>query len=160
MAYNTIKLKKYSDVIEEMTAAEAITPGHLVEINTSGNVIKHNSAGAPVVPIMFAIEDELEGGSIDDAYASADKVQVWIPGRGDQVYAIVADDAPAIVIGDALESAGDGTVRKQAEGSEGEAEYANSIVGEALEAIDVSGSSGDESSGPLGYDKRIRIRIV
>jgi hypothetical protein len=36
----------------------------------------------------------------------------------------------------------------------------NQIVGVALEAIDISDSSGGESSGPLGYDKRIAIRIV
>ena len=39
--------------------------------------------------------------------------------------------------------------------------YPLQIVAQSLEAKDLSGSSGEEeSSGALGYDKRIRVRIV
>ena len=78
MAFNTIKLKKYSDVIEEMIADAAIYPGMVVEMDSAAKVKVHATAGGNVVPVMVALEDELQGKGIDDAYATNDKVQVWI----------------------------------------------------------------------------------
>ena len=82
MAYNTIKVKKYSDVIEEMVASAAVTPGMLLIIESTGKVKAHNQADKDVFPI-FALEDELQGKGIDEAYAANDPVQCWIPYRGD-----------------------------------------------------------------------------
>jgi len=166
MAYKTIKLKKWQDVIEEITAGGAITPGMLLLLNSSGEVIAHNLAGQNAIP-MFALEDELQGNGINDAYADNDKVQVWFPGRGDQVYAILAD-GNSVAIGDYLESDGSGMLQKHTADTEsfesaeaGEITvYPLQIVAQALEAIDIDDSSGAESSGDLGYDKRIRVRIV
>ena len=76
MAYNTIKVKKYSDVIEEYSASAAITPGHLIELASATTVKVHATAGGNVLP-MFALENELEGEDIDDAFAANDKVQCW-----------------------------------------------------------------------------------
>ena len=157
MAFNTIKVKKYSDHIEEITAAGAITPGHLIEEDSSGTCVVHNSAGENVLP-MFALEDELQGKDITDAYASGDKVQVWIPYRGDQVYALLADGENA-AIGSFLESNGDGTLKVHAAGSAGVVEYPLAIVAQATEAVDNSESSGAESSGLYGA-QRIVVRIV
>lgn len=155
---NTIKIKNYSDVFEEIVAAGAILPGMLIEEGASG-VIAHNSAGENILP-MFALEDELQGNGIDDAYASGDLVSVWIPGRGDQVYAILAD-GENVAVGDLLESNGAGYLQKHTAGSAGVVEYPLAVVGYATEALDLSGSSGEEgSSGTLGYNKRIIVRIV
>lgn len=151
MAKNTIKVKKYSDVIEEIDAGGAITPGHLLELNSSGDVVVHNSAGESVLP-MFALEDELQGGEIDDAYASGDKVQVWIPGRGDQVYALLADGEVA-AIGSFLESNGDGTLKVYDQTSGGVADFPHSIVGVATEAVDLSASANTAAG-------RIIVRII
>jgi len=152
MAYNTIKLKKYSDIIEEYEAAAAITPGMLIELTSAGKVQKHSSAGQ-FAEKMFALENELEGGGIDDAYAAADQVQCWIAGRGDQVYAFLAD-GENVAIGDILESHGDGYLQKADAESAGSATYPDSVIGIALEAVDMSGSSGEDPSG------RIKIRVI
>ena len=46
MAYNTIKVKKFSDIQEEFIAAGTIYPGMLVEMDSAGKVVAHNSAAA------------------------------------------------------------------------------------------------------------------
>ena len=108
---------------------------------------------------MFALEDELQGKGINDNYSSGDLVSVWIPGRGDQVFAILAD-GENVAVGDLLESNGAGYLRKHTAGSAGVVEFPLAVVGYATEAVDLSGSSGEESSGSLGYNKRIIVRIV
>ena len=114
MAKNTIKLKKYSDVIEEFVADAAITPGMLVALNASGAVIPHGEAAGNAIP-MFALEDELQGKTIDDAYAADDPVQVWIAGRGDIVNAIANE---SITAGAFLVSAGNGKLKPVGEATE------------------------------------------
>lgn len=104
---NTIKLKKYSDVIEEYVAGGVITPGMLVAYNSDKKVAAHNAKGGSAFP-MFALEDELQGKGIDEAYAAGAPVQVWVPYRGDHVNALVT--GAEIVAGDFLQSAGDGTL--------------------------------------------------
>ena len=108
---NTIKIKKYADIVEEYDAGAAITPGMLIALGSAETVAAHASAGGNVTPIMIALEDELQGKDVDDAYASGDKVQCWIAGRGDIAYMILAD-GENVVIGDALESNGAGYLQK------------------------------------------------
>lgn len=162
MAYNTIKVKKYSDVIEEMVASAAITPGMLLIIESTGKVKAHNQADKDVFPI-FALEDELQGKGIDDAYAANAPVQCWIPYRGDIVNAILAD-GQKVVIGDPLTSDGYGRLKKHVTDTGASTVpwtvYPEQIVGYAAEALDLSGSSGTEVSGPLGYHKRLLVRIA
>lgn len=162
MAYNTIKVKKYSDVIEEMVASAAITPGMLLIIESTGKVKAHNQADKDVFPI-FALEDELQGKGIDEAYAANDPVQCWIPYRGDIVNAILAD-GQKVVIGDPLTSDGYGRLKKHVTDTGASTVpwtvYPEQIVGYAAEALDLSGSSGAEVSGPLGYHKRLLVRIA
>ena len=78
--YKTIKVKKYSDVIEEFVVAEekTIAPGMVVKLTANGEVEPGGSA-----LLMVALEDELQGKGIDDAYVAGDPVQVWIHYRGD-----------------------------------------------------------------------------
>ncbi len=160
MSYNTIKLKKYVDIIEEFKAHETITPGMLLSLNSDNEVQKHASAGMDVNGKMFALEDELQGHGLDDNYAAGDVVQVWCTVPGENVYAILAD-GENVAIGDALESNGAGYLRKHTADSAGIVEYPNAIVAIALEAKDLSGSSGEETSeGTLGYNKRIKVKIV
>lgn len=162
MAYNTIKVKKYSDVIEEMVASAAVTPGMLLIIENTGTVKAHNLADQDAFPI-FALEDELQGKGIDDAYAANAPVQCWIPYRGDIVNAILAD-GEKVDIGDPLTSDGYGRLKKHVTDTGSSAVpwtvYPEQIVGYAAEALDLSGSSGAEVSGPLGYHKRLLVRIA
>ena len=162
---NTIKLKKYSDVIEEIlsTSGAAITPGMLLELDSTAGYVKHHeTAGGNALP-MFALEDELQGKEITDQYAVSTLVQVWIPYRGDQVYAILADDNE-VEIGDFLESDGNGFLQLHAADTASSAEastsYTNQIVAVALEAVDTLNSSADSSGAPLALAKRIKVRIV
>jgi len=148
MADNTIILKDYVGVFLEKNAAEALYPGRMIELDSNDEVQMHSSAAGVAVP-MFAIEDALQGNGIDDQYASGDPVQTWIPNRGDEVYAILAD-GENVSIGDFLSSAGDGGLQGGT----------TEPVGVALEALDLSGSSGEETSGTLGFDKRIKVRIL
>lgn len=152
---NTIKIKKYSDVIEEWIANAAITPGMLVQLMSTGKVRVHATANGNAIP-MFALEDELQGKGIDDAYAAADPVQVWIPTRGDQVYALLSD-GEKVVIGDFLASNGDGYLQKFVGGdSNANEELPLEIVAMALEAIDRSTSSG----GDTNTTGRIKVMVV
>lgn len=170
MAYNTIKLKKYLDIVNEYVANAAIIPGMLIELMSTNKVRAHATSGGNALP-MFALEDELQGNGIDDAYAAADQVQCWVAVRGEEVYAILADGETA-AIGSLLESNGAGYLKVHTaetwtskDAQEANTVYSNPIVGVALEYKDLSGSSGEGSAGessvsPLGYNKRIRIRVL
>lgn len=142
MAINTVKLKVYSNVFEEYTAGAAINPGEWLDLNASGNVILHGTAGGAMTGLV-ALEDSLQGNGLTDAYASGDQVQCWIPGAGDQVYTILAD-GENVAIGDYLESDGNGQLRALASGV---------AVAQALEAVDASDSAATALS-----DRRIKVR--
>lgn len=152
----TVKLKKYVDIINEFVAAAAITPGHLVELIAAGTVQKHATAGGNVLP-MFALEDELQGKGITDAYAATDPVQVWTAVRGEEVYAILKN-GQNVTIGTFLESAGGGELQAHvadtADSNDASTNLGNQIVGVALENVDMSGSDGVDPNG------RIKIMVV
>lgn len=128
MIRKTIKIKKYSDIIEEYIAGGTITPGHLVALNSDGGVIVHATEAGVTLP-MFALEDELQGKVIYDTYKKDDRVQVWIPGRGDEVYALLAANE-SVNIGDYLVSKGGGTLKKLASNTVADSQ----IIGFAVEA--------------------------
>lgn len=159
MALKSIKIKNYSDINEEYVAtAVAILPGTLLQIDSSANVKAHATAGGNVLP-MFACEDELQGDGIDDAYAASAKIQCWIPGRGDIVLAILADDED-VSIGDYLESNGAGLLQAHTVDASNAYNVTNQIVGQALEALDLLNSSADSSIAPLVLGSRIKVRLV
>lgn len=110
MAYNTIVIKGRG-LRKEALAAGAITPGHLVKYNSAGKFVVQATASG-VVAKRFAVEQELAGTDIDTAYASGDTVFAEVVQSGSEVYALVAASAAAIVVGDLLVSAGDGTLKK------------------------------------------------
>jgi len=163
MAKNTIKIKNFSDVNEEYEASEACTPGMLVEPVPGATTIRnHATQGGNVLP-MFAFENELEGEDIDDDFAAGDKIQVWIPGRGDIVNALLRDEE-TIAIGDWLMSDGEGRLMELAitAGESGEVEATRPAVGVAIEAVDLSTlPEGSESSaGGEYHNPRIQVRII
>lgn len=151
-SHKTITIKG-DGVRKEAKCAGAITPGHLVELDsTSGDVSVHSTAGGNAAR-AFAVEDDLQGKEISDVYADNSQLLYVLFQNGDEVNALIAD-GETIVIGDFLESAGDGTLRKHDTDSAGAVEYPEAIVAVAMEAVDMSGSSGADPSG------RCRAEIV
>ena len=143
---NTIKIKKWVDIIEEFIAHEAITPGMLVEQISTGKVQKHASEDGIVLP-MFVLEDELQGETITDDIDADAPAQVWIPQRGEVVYALLKEDEN-VAIGALLSSKGDGTLKEFTEDSSTGEVYPGQVVGVATEAVNASGGN-----------VRIKVRI-
>jgi len=134
MAKNTIILKGYVNIRDEKAAAGVITPGHLVERTSADKVQVHATAGGSVNN-LFAVEDNYQGNDIDNNYAANDMVMLIKPIPGEQIYGIAdSTSGTSIAIGDLLESAGDGSLRKKTQSSAGVSEFAGSLVGTALEA--------------------------
>lgn len=151
-AQKTIVIKGHGTRYEAVASA-AITPGHLVELASTGKVEVHNSAGANVEK-AFAVEDDLQGRVIDTAYSANELVQYNVMKPGEAVNAILANGQNA-AIGSFLESAGDGTLNVHSEDSGAVTIYTNQIVGVALEALDLSDSSGADPASA-----RINVRII
>ena len=159
---NSIIVKSFVKIQEEYTAtAVAITPGMLLELTSAGTVQAHSAAEGNTLP-MFALEDELQGRGIATNYAVSTRVQVLIPRRGDIVNALLADGQTA-VIGSFLESNGSGALQvhvsetkswENASAAGAITVPPNPIVGQALEAVDLSGSANGAALG------RIQVRIL
>lgn len=161
MDYNTIMLKSNppNPVIYEKIAVSAFYPGHLLELDSDDKLKKHTTSGGNVAPILFAVEDDLQGNDIDDQYSADGTARAWQPQSGDQIYAVLAD-GQNVSKNDLLESNGDGTLTAYVADSGTVTIYPNQIVAKADEALNIADSSGAESSGALGYDKRILVTIV
>lgn len=159
---NTIKIKSYSNIVEEMAAtAAAIKPGMILEMGSASNATvckAHATANGNVVP-MIALEDELQGKSIYDAYSATagTKIQVWIPTRGDIAY-LIPVDGTALAIGDFVTSNGDGRVKKYVvtvdSAADVETIYDRIIIGQVLETI----TSASESAGE--EEEMVMVRIL
>lgn len=135
---------------KEADAAEAITPGHLIALNSSGAAIKHNVAGPAAAVganaqgiVRVAVEQDFFGKGIDDAYAVNDRVVYQPLDTGCEFMALVAAGAPAIAYNDLVESAGNGTVRKTT--------ITANAIGRATEAVDNSGG---------GSAVRLRVEVL
>lgn len=111
---NTVKLKG-DGWHKEYMASAAITPGYLCELFNSSGVLKvrkHATAGGRARRLI-ALENSLVGKDLTQAYAASENVILEEMSGGVEVNMLVAASATAITIGDLLESAGDGTVRKR-----------------------------------------------
>lgn len=152
----TITLKGTGMQEEAIANAGTVKPGHLIYLMSTGKVAIHAVAGGNAEK-MFAIEDELQGHGIDTLYTIANLVQYKIMERGSWVNALI-NNGENIAIGDALESAGNGTLRKHVAQVDSSADIttvvADQIVGYAMAACNMSGSSGVDPSG------RCAVRIA
>jgi len=147
MAYRTVLVKTLSEWMRNEAKADAgITPGHLLE-RTSTGVKVHATASGNVVPKLVAIENDLQGDEIGTAYTTGARVQFIAARPGDQLYMLLKDGETASV-GSLLKSGGTGALQVYTAAS-GEPDYVEAIVGVALEAVDMSGSSGADPSGRI-----------
>ena len=148
MAFKTITIKG-DPIRKEFTATAAtISPGSLVERASATTVKKHATSGGNAVA-MFALEDDLQGKEIGDAYAASSKVQCGIFRPGDEVLAILANGT-RYSVGDFLESNGAGQLKKHTpqtlEDSNPGTNYTKAIVAVVISAADLSSSSGADAA--------------
>lgn len=107
MNYSII-IKDWTSVRDEANAAEVITPGQFVTKNADGEFKKNATAGA-AGPVIVALEDELQGKTIEDDYAIDAPVQGWYARRGAQVLAkVLAGFVPAV--GDSVQISATGNL--------------------------------------------------
>ena len=151
--HNTIVVKG-TGVNQEALANAEITPGHLVELMSTGKFKVHATAGGNAAKI-FAVEDELQGNPISTAYDAGDLVQARHMRPGEWVQAIAVSQGSAIVIGDFVESAAGGTLQKHVADVSDSPNTTNQIIGIAREAIDNSDSAADAIA-----DSRFLVEIV
>lgn len=135
---------------DEGVAHEAFYPGQLLQIHSDGTLKKHATASGPVIPVMVAKEDELQGNGVTTAYTAANQAIVWLPQPGAILNFRVAN-GQSIAIGDYVESAGTGNVQKYVADVEsgGDIIRPQQIIGVAKSACDMSGSSEADASPPF-----------
>lgn len=136
----TISLKG-DGILKERKANAAITPGHLVELMTTGNIRVHSTAGGQAQK-AFALEQDLIGRGPTDAYQANESVRYAVFPPGAEVWALLVT-GESCSVGDFLESAGNGTLQVASTPVEG------SNVAIALEAITGAGA-------PI----RVKVEIV
>lgn len=108
----TLKGAPYLD--EDSKAGEAgILPGHLVEIDSAGVVVKHSTAGGDAAR-AWALERDEMGNGVNVAYEEDDVVKIGNFSTGMRVAARI--ESGLVNAGDFLESAGDGTLTKATSG--------------------------------------------
>lgn len=129
MARSTIALKG-NFVRKEGQASAAITPGHLVEFGGAKDLRVHSTVGGQARK-AFALENDLVGQGIADAYDANDTVQYGVFEPGAEVFAIVTYAAQK---GDFLESNGDGRLKLASTPIEG------SNIAVAMETVAGAGS--------------------
>ncbi len=77
LSKNQIQIKNFGGVVyEERTAGEAgIKPGMLCRVGSDSKVYKHNAEGGKC-ECLIAIEDSLQGKTVDDTYTIATPVRL------------------------------------------------------------------------------------
>jgi hypothetical protein len=151
-AEKTVTIKG-DPIRKERTGAAVATllPGMLVEVASTGVVQAHSTSGGNAQR-AFALEDDLQGNDIDDAYASGVRVIYAVFGPGMEVNALLADGETAVV-GSMVSSNGDGYLKVYTVAS-AEPDYVGAIVGIALEALDMSDSTGADPAS-----QRLKIEV-
>ena len=113
--YNTIVLKGADNRrVSEYQAGVAVNPGYLCKLYaaTTLKVKPCDVAGTVKGAKLFAIEQEYIAKGTGTQYAIGDTVMLHPALPGDVIYAKLAASATAITLGDFLEPANDGTLKK------------------------------------------------
>jgi len=137
MSANTIMLDRDGYRREEALATAAVVkPGYLLEKTSAGKVKAHATA-AGWSQRLVAIEDDLQGKTVSDAYSASALIQYAVVSPG-TLCQLMLKSGQNISIGDKLVSNGDGTL-KAATGTDKE------ITAWAEEAVDLSGSGAEDT---------------
>lgn len=141
--------------IERKATTGTIKPGHLIELDPSDteNVRLHGTQGGACSPVLVAVEDKLQGNGIDDAYTIENRVMCRIVGAG-TICKMRMEDGNNFTHNMKVQSNGAGLLEPATTiSSAAQVVQAGSIVGTVLDALDLSSSSGAEST----YMTRILI---
>jgi hypothetical protein len=112
----TIFLSGPRTVDSTYAAAVAITPGMLVEkFNTAGVWRLKPHTLTSKEGTQYALEQSMLNKAVSDVYAIGDLVETVIGAPGTEIWALIAS-GQNIVFGNALESAGDGTLKVYSSG--------------------------------------------
>jgi len=159
-SFNTIMVMG-DGVPKEGKAYAAFTPGHLLEHyrdGTTGKLRAHSTAGGNVTPRMVAVEDEEQGRPISTAYTAGENAKYRVFQPGDEAL-LILKEGETIVIGDKLESAGNGEVQKYVidvdSNDDGVNIYPENIVGVSAYDLDLSDSSGADPAS-----RRLLVEII
>jgi hypothetical protein len=137
-------LNQYHD---EFPADAALSPGHVLQKNSDGEVLKTTSAEGKAWNRLIAKENALLGATEDDAYAAADVVPVHVCQPGDIVRAFLTPGV-SYAIGDQLIlSDTAGQLKKLASVSSGVT--VRKVVGEIRTALNLSASGAVATKGEV-----------
>ena len=119
---NTIWLGGPKDVIEniinDFAAKEAITPGMLLDLDSTTSVNRWKKAATAKSPTTSVAKDApMLNKGIDDNYAIGDLVEVFAGSPGTTFLAIIPS-GQTIAFGDKLENAGTGKLRAWTDASQ------------------------------------------
>lgn len=126
--------------MSEFVADGVIRPGDLLTRTATG--VDHTTV-AGQGSILVAAHDRLQGRTIADNYASGEQVQCFAPGRGERVWAWLAD-GENIVAGAPLTNNASGSVASATVGT-------HVVIGYAEESLDLSAA---------GADARLIVRLA
>ena len=129
---------------KEAVPAAAFSPGHLLEETSAGKFQKNSSSGGRCEALV-AIENDLEGEGVSDAYATTDRARAFIPYPGAKCNMKIAN-GENIAIGDKLCSNGNGELREVKTDSSGTI-IEDWPLAVSEEAVDMSGSSAADPDG-------------
>jgi hypothetical protein len=145
MANNTIVLRGTKETQETAIASGTVYPGYLLEPTSTADTYKAHAVAGGGGAAVFAIEDELQGNDIDDAYATTKRMQIYFAKPGDVIYVKIVNGAN-IAIADKLVSNGNGYFKEHTKDSSATI-VEQHVFGYAMDAVDMSGSSGVDPSG-------------
>ena len=108
---NTIYLGGGRTQVGDLAAAAVITPGHLVERDDVGGVIRWKLATTDIAgPPAVATDQSMLNKGVDDTYAVGDLMEVSILHKGGTAWMFIAS-GQNVAAGDLLGSAGGGTLK-------------------------------------------------
>lgn len=127
----------------EYVAGGGITPGMLIMLNSSNQVVVHNDEGG-AGQMLIAAEDALQGRIVSTAYVATERVTAILPQKGCEFNGFV-EDGQDIAIGDRLIGAGNGKWKEASDLESGETLDPGTPQCIALEANDLTGSDSSDT---------------
>lgn len=145
MVINRIHSKGDYRQEEAVAGAAGIYPGMLIKMDSAGDVVVHDDEGG-YAERAFAVEDALQGKTVDDVYSNDAIVTYILPVPGAVVNAMI-EDGQDISKGEQLISAGNGKLKSASDIESGE--VLDQIIGIAEDACDLTGSNTSDTLCPV-----------